>query len=225
MYITIDGAETEAMTEAGGWITVNLSTLWSRYTVDFGKITSYSSSEKSRLRIIFSATGQYHFNTPILSYGTIQGDWTPAHEDVEHKMTDLEYLRTLFPNSTLVSGATISQMAVVTDGDPEDGGTVVAGLNGTEIGKDTSEENNGKVLIFAGSDGADDDAIKNAATKVYQNGTIDTTKLIARAGGKIGDFDISDESDGMWLVSESENVSMSMSRAALWSVLCCIVQP
>lgn len=216
MYITIDGAETEAMKEAGGWITVNLSTLWSRYTVDFGKITSYSSSENSRLRIIFSATGQYHFNTPILSYGTIQGDWTPAHEDVEHKMTDLEYLRTLFPNSTLVSGATISQMAVVTDGDPEDGGTVVAGLNGTEIGKDTSEENNGKVLIFAGTNGADDDAIKNAATKVYQNGTIDTTKLIARAGGKIGDFDISDESDGMWLVSESENVSMSMSRAALY---------
>lgn len=195
MYITIDGAETEAMTEAGGWITVNLSTSWSRYTVDFGKITSFSRFEKSRLRIIFSATGQYHFNTPILSYGTIQGDWTPAHEDVEYKMTDLEYLRTLFPNSTLVSGATISQMAVVTNGDPEDGGTVVAGLNGTDIGKDTSDDNHGKVLIFAGSEGADDAAIQAAQTKIYEDGYLETENAnikgrISSTSGEIAGFTI-----------------------------------
>ena len=124
-------------------------------------------------------------------------DDTVANEVKDRLDNDFEYLRSLFPNSTLVTGAMIAEMAVVTDGDPGAGGKVVAGLNGTELGKDTSVvDNHGKVLIFAGSEGADDNAIKNAATKVYQDGTIDTNKLIAREGAQIGDFKVDVMDDG-----------------------------
>ena len=103
-------------------------------------------------------------------------------------LDDIEYLKTVFPDSNLISeGALIGRMVGVTDKSPSvSGAKVVAGLNGTDIGKDSTH---GKVLMFAGSGGVTDADIKGAKTKIYEDGTISTTSLEAK-NGTIGDLSI-----------------------------------
>ncbi len=123
--------------------------------------------------------------------------WKASPDDIQQRFSDLEYLETVFPNSNLVAGgALIGNMAVVTDKDPKvyDDAKVVAGLNGTTTGSDTTY---GKALIFAGSNGVTDSAIKNSTTIIYESGRIkskdvDLEGKINAKSGEIGGFVISD---------------------------------
>lgn len=165
-------------------------------------------------------------NTSIQEYNTALENANKSITDAIKETADnaasglanLEYLRDLFPNSTLVTGATISQMAVVTDGDPEAGGKVIAGLNGTDNGKDSTH---GKVLLFAGSDGIDEtgEKISNAETKIYEDGHIEANSVdiegnIVATSGSIGNFEITSESGGLWLKANGGDGDYGMSMSA-----------
>lgn len=101
--------------------------------------------------------------------------------DLLEQIDDIKYLESIFPKSTSVNnGATIAKiLGVIKDGST----SVIAGLNGTDAGKDATH---GKLIFFGGASSITD--IANAATRIYEDGTIDTSKLIARDGAKLGSF-------------------------------------
>lgn len=183
-YIGIIGAITDILASEGSFITQGLSSGWKKFTLNLGRITSVTESAPS-LRMRFShADTEYYLNTPMLEYGTIPTDWVPGSGDINQQITDIEYLKKVFPNNTLEAGALIAEMAVVTDSNDN----VVAGLNGTETGRDSEH---GKVFFFSGSTGVTDEEIDDSVTKIYEDGTVYTKKLIATESGDIGPFSIS----------------------------------
>lgn len=108
-------------------------------------------------------------------------DDTTAQE-AKDAVSDLEYIKTLFPSQNIITnGAVLSSLFGVKD----DNDNIVAGLNGTDLGKDT---NHGKALVFAGSTNLNN--ISGAKTKIYEDGTVETNELIAKDGCKIGAFEI-----------------------------------
>lgn len=108
-------------------------------------------------------------------------DDTTAQE-AKAAVSDLEYIKTLFPSQNIITnGAVLSSLLGVKD----DNDNIVAGLNGTDLGKDT---NHGKALVFAGSTNLNN--ISGAKTKIYEDGTVETNELIAKDGCKIGAFKI-----------------------------------
>ena len=110
-------------------------------------------------------------------------DDTTAQE-AKNAVSDLEYIKTLFPSQNIITnGAVLSSLLGVKD----DNDNIVAGLNGTDLGKDT---NHGKALVFAGSTNLNN--ISGAKTKIYEDGTVETNELIAKDGCKIGAFVIND---------------------------------
>lgn len=130
---------------------------------------------------------------------------------VEGAINDIEYLKSVFPNSTLVAGATISEMAVV-----ESENNVVAGLNGTTTGNDSTH---GKVMIFSGapSSGSLAQKIRTANTRIYEDGHLVTNSAdiegkITATSGSIGHFTIQD----YWLsgVASDTGVSINLSPSA-----------
>lgn len=108
-------------------------------------------------------------------------DDTTAQE-AKDAVSDLEYIKTLFPSQNIITnGAVLSSLLGVKD----DNDNIVAGMNGTDLGKDT---NHGKALVFAGSTNLNN--IPGAKTKIYEDGTVETNELIAKSGCKIGAFEI-----------------------------------
>lgn len=128
---------------------------------------------------------------------------------IENARTDLDYLKQVFPNSLLdVNGATLSLMLGVKDSSDN----VVAGLygGGSAILNDNdwydpdkeydtgTEKGHGTLMIFAGLTDIDDPT--TATTRIYEDGTIYTNKLIATNAdisgkivsgeGNIGGFEI-----------------------------------
>lgn len=203
MYISLVGAVTDRLASSSSWITESVSYSWKKISVNLGKITSTNSYHPA-VRIRFnSANYAYYLNTPSLMYSNIDQGWTPSPGDGINIYNDIEYLKTVFPNNTQEVGALIAEMAVV-----KSGNTVVAGLNGTTTGSDTTY---GKALIFAGSNGVTDSAIKNSTTIIYEKGKIkskdvDLEGKITATSGKIGSFNISS-----WLEGSYNNVSISLS--------------
>lgn len=92
--------------------------------------------------------------------------------DLLEQIDDIKYLESIFPRSTSVNnGATIAKiLGVIKDGST----SVIAGLNGTDAGKDATH---GKLIFFGGASSITD--IANAATRIYEDGTIVTNKLKA----------------------------------------------
>lgn len=92
--------------------------------------------------------------------------------DLLVQIDDIKYLESIFPRSTEVNnGATIAKMiGVIKEGSK----SVIAGLNGTNAGKDATH---GKLIFFGGASSITD--IANAATRIYEDGTIVTNKLKA----------------------------------------------
>ena len=135
--------------------------------------------------------------------------------DVEGRLSDIEYLHDVFPNNTVESGAVIAEMAVVKDS----GKNIVAGINGTDIGSDSTH---GKALMFAGtgSTGELDDKIAAAATRIYEDGTIDTSKLIARDGELSGNLTVS----GMYVVLLSNGSDIASSSGYIDSSKYCNIE-
>lgn len=143
-------------------------------------------------------------------------------------LNDVDYLKKVFPNAVLDSnGAVLSQLLAVKDGTGEDA-KIVAGLYGGgsyDLNKNTklydpdiyedeeqeilSHEGHGALMIFAGADGIEN--VKSAATRIYEDGTIYTNKLIAEGAdisgkitsieGEIGGFSI--DTDSLTTVSSN----------------------
>lgn len=117
----------------------------------------------------------------------------------EVQISDFEYLQRVFGKSLDVEGAVLSKLVGVKD----KFGDVVAGLNGSDMGKDNDH---GKMLFFGGTARATDAELKNADTKIYEDGTIDTSKLIAKNGCKIGDWTIGgDRTPGALYIARKAN--------------------
>lgn len=196
----------------------NTTRMWLTEHIGTGNWEEYAVYVKAGDSGTFSTTFYFFIDgsdpvTWYISYATVF-DLSSASDLIE-RMSDIEYLETVFPNSNLISeGALIGRMVGVTDRSPsESGAKVVAGLNGTSTGSDTTY---GKALIFAGSDGVTDSAIKNATTIIYESGRIkskdvDLEGKISATSGQIGKLKI--DSEG-WLLSSSENTSMALNADA-----------
>lgn len=113
--------------------------------------------------------------------------------DIIKKITDAEYLQQVFPqeeNATEISGGVVlTNILGVKNVDTED---VAAFINGGNLGRHNVH---GKLLIAGGVPSTEDhpginlgSRVPYAATRIYEDGTIDTSKLIARDGAKLGSF-------------------------------------
>ncbi len=113
--------------------------------------------------------------------------------DIIKKITDAEYLQQVFPqeeNATEISGGVVlTNILGVKNVDTED---VAAFINGGNLGRHSVH---GKLLIAGGIPSTEDhpginlgSRVHYASTRIYEDGTIDTSKLIARDGAKLGSF-------------------------------------
>lgn len=123
------------------------------------------------------------------------------------KVDDLDYLKQVFPNAILdVNGASLAQLLGVKD----TANNVVAGLYG---GADDELNDSGFVdstkgilMFFAGAKTLQD--VAQAATRIYQDGTLETNKIVAN-GGKLGVFEI-DPNNGYQLKSIEDGSTMEL---------------
>lgn len=137
-------------------------------------------------------------------------------ETVKNLASDWEYLKTAFSKGdTDVSGGVVmTNMVAVKDADEEE---VEAFLNGSDFGYD---EEHRKLILAAGiPEGTDalDERAKSAATRIYEDGTIDTNKLLAK-GGMIGGLYLEDgrlfckDSDGNVVIEISPESAILNSK-------------
>ena len=93
-------------------------------------------------------------------------------------VSDYEFLKGVFRDgsTTIAGGLVLTNMVAVTD---TESGTVTAGLNGSDLGKD---EAHGKLMVFAGSRSAKEDDLKGAHTRIYEDGTFVTDRIEAGGG-------------------------------------------
>ncbi len=93
-------------------------------------------------------------------------------------VSDYEYLKGVFRDgsTTIAGGLVLTNMVAATD---TESGTVAAGLNGSDLGKDGAH---GKLMIFAGSRSAEEDDLKGAHTRIYEDGTIVSDRITAVGG-------------------------------------------
>lgn len=93
-------------------------------------------------------------------------------------VSDYEFLKGVFRDgSTIIAGGLVlTNMVAVTD---TESGTVTAGLNGSDLGRDGTH---GKLLVFAGSGSAEEDDLKGAHTRIYEDGTLVTDRITAGGG-------------------------------------------
>lgn len=110
-----------------------------------------------------------------LEYGNVSTDWTPAPED-----NDVSFIKKIFPYGVVNNAATISQLIAVRDSMSSDA-NIVAGIYGggvSELEPNGFRDNaHGKLMIFAGA--SDLEHVATAGTRIYEDGTIITSKLIA----------------------------------------------
>ena len=131
---------------------------------------------------------------------------------VDYKVDDLNYLKQVFPNALLnVNGASLAQLLGVKN----NANNVVAGLYGgaDEELNDSGfvDSTKGVLMFFAGAQTLQD--VANAATRIYQDGTLETNKIIAN-GGKLGAFEI-DVNNNKQLKATEGNSSMQLGGRGL----------
>ena len=146
------------------------SSRFTKYTFDLGKV-SFSESGPM-FRLWFSKAGNYYINSPMLTYGNVQGLWEASPKDA---ISDLDYLKQTFGYVVDVNGVVLGKLVAVKDEE----GNVRAMINGSDLGKETFY-GYGKLLFASGMD--DIQNPETAKTKIYEDGTIDTEKLMAREG-------------------------------------------
>ena len=162
IYITVEGATTDILEKNDGWLIINTSSSAERVIVNLGRITSVSNTATPCVRLRFNPVASYAINTPILEYGTVASDWSPARQDTEQKISDLDYLKQTFGQVTDIDGVVMSKMVAVKDA----AGEVQAFMNGSDIGKDITH---GKLLVAAGV--SDIEHPETATTRIYEDGT------------------------------------------------------
>ena len=136
--------------------------------------------------------------------GTDEVTWYLAYATVfelasdNKRISDLEYLKDTFGYVVDVNGVVLGRLVAVKD----DNGNVQAMLNGSDLGKDTFN-GYGKLLFASGMSGLQNP--QTAETRIYEDGTIITKRLIAEEGGKIGDFQIASSGSGFGLTGSAQN--------------------
>lgn len=116
--------------------------------------------------------------------------------DIIEQINDAEYLKQVFPkeetDTEITGGVVLTNIVGVRGVDSND---IEAFINGSDLGKSTIH---GKLLIAGGIPSTEDYPGVNlsaraqyAKTRIYEDGTIETSKLIALDGAKIGKFVIS----------------------------------
>ena len=136
--------------------------------------------------------------------------------------TDWEYLKGTFAKGTtnVSGGVVMTNMVAVNDIAESD---IEAFLNGSDFADDSEHK---KLILAAGipsqdeQSGSLEERSRKAATRVYEDGTIDTRRIFAK-GGKIGDFEISEVDSGVFLKADGdrddskESVTMQLSGYGL----------
>ena len=189
VHAAVIGAETDLLAEHGGWIDEDGFSLtrFTRATIYLGRVTSIATDVIPCVRLRFGSEGTFYLNSPMLEYGNVVSEWSPAPQDTRREISDLEYLKEIFGAPTVDSeGAILAKLLAVKD----ESGNVVAGLNASEEGMDSEH---GKLLLFTGSTGIQE--IDSASTRIYEDGTLITNKIIA-TGGKIGGFELTYDEEG-----------------------------
>lgn len=106
-------------------------------------------------------------------------DYVDACEEAirQADLTDVEYIKEIFPNNLDVDGASLAYLLGVKN----DEDTIVAGLYGgasLKLNEHLKNEDHGTLMFFAGAEGVE--KATSAATRIYEDGTIYTEKLIAK---------------------------------------------
>ncbi len=154
-------------------------------------------------------------DTAFTNYNSAVGTFKNALENanksiqdgIRDNVSDLDYLKNTFGYVVDVNGVVLGKLVAVKD----DNGEVQAMLNGSTLGKDSTH---GKLLIAGGI--SDIAHPENAKTRIYEDGTIDTEKLVARGGGKIGNFKITEGIGITVYDSSSTSTTYSSSYFQLW---------
>lgn len=193
-----------------------------RMSVDSGPpATIYVNSKTGEVHI--TDMGNYlagsitiYFNIGVTLANNNQGmilslHWHPiADSDAVkalQKVADIEYLtKTFGKGETNISGGVVmTNMVAVKDSGSKE---IEAFLNGSNFAEDAEHK---KLILAAGiPDGLSnlDERAKEASTRIYEDGTIDTQKLNAKSG-KISVFEINES----WLKSKGENHDTRISSA------------
>ena len=100
-------------------------------------------------------------------------------------VSDYEFLKGVFRDgsTTIAGGLVLTNMAAVTD---IGSGAVTAGINGSDLGRDGAH---GKLMMFAGSASASEGDLKEAHTRIYEDGTLVTDRIQAD-GGRFNDVTV-----------------------------------
>nr|DAG47209.1 MAG TPA: tail protein [Caudoviricetes sp.] len=100
-------------------------------------------------------------------------------------VSDYEFLKKVFRDgsTTIAGGLVLTNMAAVTD---IGSGAVTAGINGSDLGRDGAH---GKLMMFAGSASASESDLKEAHTRIYEDGTLVTDRIQAD-GGRFNDVTV-----------------------------------
>lgn len=136
--------------------------------------------------------------TGLTGYTVLDRERVPVladGNDIIKQINDAEYLKQVFPKeeteTEVVGGVVLTNIVGVKNVDTDD---VIAFINGGHIGEHGTH---GKLLIAGGIPSTADypgmsleARVPYSATKMYEDGIIDTSKLIARDGAIIGDFKI-----------------------------------
>lgn len=161
-----------------------------KYNVETDTYTSAYNAAKAALTKYTATTPDYI--TIEADYNNIAAYYT-ARTTIQDAIatatkTDISRLDELFPESNIITnGAIVAQLLGVLNNS-----AVIAGINGSDLGKSTSY---GKLLIFGGAEGLT--KLGEASTRIYEDGTIISKKLIADEG-KIG---------SAWQISNSNLVA------------------
>lgn len=159
--------------------------------------------------------------------GTVATDWTPSLADQNAQSSDLYFIRQIFPTGLINNTATISQLLAVKSSNDEEEAKIVAGIYGggapeLEEKYGFRDADHGKLMIFAGADNLN--AAGSAGTRIYEDGTIVTNKLIATNAdisgtinaerGTIGNFEVF---DGWltWDIKAGKQTGMFLNGATL----------
>jgi hypothetical protein len=171
-----------------------LSSEWKRYFVTFRTTDdttqlSPSGTSKTVLFRVLKGPNEAYICGAKLEKGNVHSDWSPAPEDADN--SGLQFIKQIFPNGLINNIATVSQLLAVRNS-MDTNANIVAGIYGGGVKKleDNGFKHNvyGKLMIFAGAENID--KVGQAKTRIYEDGTIITNKLIAE-GGQIGGFNIS----------------------------------
>ena len=165
-------------------VTTEWKKLWITYTLA-DIVESEGVVPSLLLRVNSSFTSSIYIANIKLEQGTKATDWTPAPEDVDAKVSALDYLKAALTDGSteIAGGLTMTNVLMLKNLE----GDVTAGMSGLT----THENKEDKVLLWGG--GTYEEAYAAANNDTYNTGSGTITTLLKKDGtGKIGIFKISD---------------------------------